>query len=354
MRGFAVLGMIVVNTLAFSRDAYGYRPDFAFLAHSPWAGFTFADFVFPAFIFMAGFSVAISLQHRTAIDGALLRRIAGRTLALLAIGFLLTNISWFSHMDRGEWRLPGVLQRIGLCYFATALLFVSCGMRMRLILAALVLLVYWPLTLLPVGHHSTDLMVQGANFVSWFDRTILGPHIFTTGPQGYDPEGLLSTLPAMAQCLLGAAAGQWLLRNRDKPNAPLQLALAGVASAALGLAWSPFFPIIKNIWTSSYVLFSTGLALMLLALFYWAVDRRRLRSPAVTFLEAFGFNALLAYVLQGLAQLLPATGDMHAIGEASLKADLPAVMANIPVLAFIVMLWIPLEFLRRRRWIVKI
>ncbi|HEY3779055.1 MAG TPA: heparan-alpha-glucosaminide N-acetyltransferase domain-containing protein [Rhizomicrobium sp.] len=355
MRGFAVLGMIVVNTLAFMPAAYGYRPDYAFLAHSPWAGFTFADFVFPAFIFMAGFSVAVSMQRKPSLDWTLLRRIAARSAGLLVIGFLLTNIDWFGHMDQGTWRLPGVLQRIGVCYFATALLFVTCGFRMRLLIGAAVLLLYWPLTLLPFPHHSTDLMVPGANFVSWLDRTILGPHIFATGSRGFDPEGLLSTLPAMAQCLLGAVVGEWLLRNRDSAAAPRQLAVTGFASAALGLAWSPLFPVIKNIWTSSFVLFSTGLAMLLLALFYWAFDRKQVRFPAVTFLEAFGLNALLAYVLQELAQLMPAAGgDMHAIGAASLKTDMPALMANLPVIAFIVMLWIPLEFLRRRRWIVKI
>jgi predicted acyltransferase len=354
MRGFTVLGMIVVNTLTFTRTSYGYRPDFAFLAHSAWAGFTFADFVFPAFIFIAGFSVAFSFQHRTILDWQLGRRIAGRTAALFAIGFLLTNIDWFGHMDEGSWRLLGVLQRIALCYCATAVLLVTCGMRTRLVVAALVLLLYWPLTLIPFSHQAT-LTIPGANFVSWFDREILGSHILAGGPHGYDPEGLLSTLPAMAQCLLGAAAGQWLLKNRDKANAPLKLVMAGVALAALGLAWSPIFPIVKNIWTSSFVLFSTGLALILFALCYWALDRKHFRSPAITFLEAFGLNALLAYVLQELAGLFPAAnGDMHAIGAASLKSDLPALMANLPVLAFIVVLWFPLEYLRRRRWIVKI
>lgn len=355
MRGFAVLGMIIVNTLAFMPGAYGYRPDSSFLAHSPWAGFTFADFVFPAFIFMAGFSVAVSLQHRTELTGALIRRVVGRTFALFAIGFLLTNIDWFGRIDHGDWRLMGVLQRIGLCYFATALLFVVCKARSRIILAALVLLLYWPLTLLPVGHEPADLMMRGANFVSWFDRTVLGRHIFMSGPHGYDPEGLLSTLPAMAQCLLGAMAGEWLLKNRGKTGAARRLALVGFASAAVGLAWSPFFPIVKNIWTSSYVLVSTGLALMLFALAYWALDCKRLRFPAVTFLETFGLNALLAYVLQELAGLMPAAGgDMHAIGAASLKTDLPALMANLPVLAFVLLLWFPLEYLRRRRWILKV
>jgi predicted acyltransferase len=354
MRGFAVLGMIVVNTLASTRDTYGFRPSFAFLAHSRWAGFTFADFVFPAFIFMAGFSVAVTMRQTTKLDGALFRRIAMRSFVLFALGFLLTNIDWLCHPARGDWRLMGVLQRIGLCYFATALLFVTLRPRMLVAVAALVLLLYWPLALIPVPHETTNLLVPGANFISWLDRAWLGPHAFATGAHGFDPEGLLGTLPAMAQCLIGALAGAWLLKNRDTASAPQSLALAGAGCTALGLLWSPYFPIVKNIWTSSYVLFSTGLALLLLSLAYWALDRRHFRFPAVTFLEAFGMNALLAYMLQELAQLIPAGDQMHALSTASHGMEASFLVTNLPVLIFILMLWVPLEFLRRRRWAVKI
>jgi predicted acyltransferase len=353
MRGFAVIGMIVVNALATSKDAYGFQPDYSFLSHSPWAGFTFADFVFPAFIFMAGFSVAASLR-RARLDWRVLRRIGARTAGLMALGFLLTNITWFGNMDHGDWRLLGVLQRIGICYFATAILFVACGARARLLLALLVLLVYWPLTLIPIPGHATNLFLPGANFVTFFDHMVLGSHALVTGRGGYDPEGLLSTLPAIAQCLLGALAGDWLLNNRAVERAPWKLAAAGAVTLAIGLAWSPFFPIIKNIWSSSYVLFSTGLVMLLLALSWWAIDRKRLSFWGVTFLEAFGVNALLAYVIQETAQLLPAGREMHAIGAASMKMEAPVLMTNLPIVAFLVMLWVPLEFMRRRRWIVRL
>lgn len=354
VRGLAVIGMIVVNTLAFSNDAYGYHPDFAFLSHSVWAGFTFADFVFPAFIFVAGFSIAASLRRRTCLDRQVFLRIGWRTLALIAIGFLLTNITWFGQMDHGDWRALGVLQRIGLCYFATAVLFVACGPRTRLVLSLVLLAAYWPLTLIPVPHQATNLLVPGANFVSFVDRLVLGSHALVTGPHGYDPEGLLSTLPAIAQCLLGASIGEWLLKNREESSAPWRLAAFGAASLLAGLVWSPFFPIVKNIWSSSFVLVSTGLALLLVSIAYWALDRERMRFRGVTFFEAFGVNALLAYVMQELAQLLPAGNGMHALGTAGHQMVASALVENLPVLIFIVMLWLPLEFLRRRCWIVKI
>lgn len=352
MRGFAVLGMIVVNTLASCRDSYGFNPAFGFLAHSRWAGFTFADFVFPAFIFMCGFSVAVSLRHRV-LDWQIFRRISSRTLALLVLGFLLTNVVWFGDMGHGSWRLMGVLQRIGICYFTTALLFLACRPRTQVAISLLILLLYWPLALIPASGHP-DLFVPGANFISFIDRTTLGPHILIAGAAGFDPEGLLSTLPAIAQCMLGAVAGAWLLENRATDSAPLKLAIAGAVSLCTGLAWSPFMPVIKNIWTSSYVLVSTGLALLLLSVSYWALDKQRFAPHGLGFLQAFGANALLAYIVQQTAQLLPAGDDLRAIGAASQHSDFSAAVANFPVIIFIVMLWLPLEFMRRRRWILRL
>src|SRR5437016_8949342 len=163
-RGFAVVGMMVVNTIAFSNLSYGYHPASQLFSHSWWAGFTFADFVFPAFIFIAGFSTAVSLR-RTRADWQIMRRIVARTFVLLALGFLLANVTLFE--EGGAWRLLGVLQRIGLCYFATALLFLVCGPRARLILCFSLLVLYWPLTLLPAPGGMTNLLVPGANFISW-------------------------------------------------------------------------------------------------------------------------------------------------------------------------------------------
>jgi len=354
MRGFAVIGMIVVNTITFSNISYGYHPAAQILSHSLWAGFTFADFVFPAFIFTAGFSIAIALRH-SSLGWHTFGRICVRAFALLALGFLLANVTLFE--QAGTWRCFGVLQRIGLCYFATALLFLCCGQRARLILALALLALYWPLALLPIPNEAINLVAPGANFISYIDRSVLGVHALVTGPHGYDPEGLLSTLPAFAQCLLGATAGEWLLKNRARRDALPKLAAAGAASLLIGLCWSPFFPLIKNIWSSSFVLVSSGLAALLFCAFYWVLDEKKVTVRGTSFLEAFGINALLAYILQELAQLLPAAGalgDMHAIGSASLKLDMPGVVGNLPVLAFILILWAPLEFMRRRHWIVKL
>jgi predicted acyltransferase len=310
--------------------------------------------VFPAFIFMAGFSIAASLR-RAQFNWQIMRRIATRTFALLALGFLLANVTFFQQAS--AWRGLGVLQRIGICYFVAALLFLSCGPRARLILSVCALALYWPLVLLPVPHEATNLLIPGANFVSFIDRSILGAHALVGGPHGYDPEGLLSTLPAIAQCLLGATAGEWFLNNRSRREAVPMLATAGNAAVVLGLCWSPVFPLVKDLWTSSFVLVSSGLATIMFCAFCWALDEKKFRLRGAAFLQAFGINALLAYILQELAQLLPAAGalgDMHAIGSASLNTQLPGVIGNLPVLVFILILWAPLELMRRRRWIVKL
>ena len=353
MRGFVVIGMIVVNAIAYSNVTYGYHAASQFLSHSRWAGFTFADFVFPAFIFMAGLSIAIALRHAPR-DWQVIRRICSRSMGLLALGFLLTNITQLGNAGFGDWRLLGVLQRIGICYAVTALLFLAWGPRARLILSLSLLLLYWPLTLLAVPHEATNLLVPGANFISWFDRLVLGPHLLVAGPHGYDPEGLLSTLPAIAQCVLGASVGEWFFRNRAHSDALPKLAAAGAAALILGLAWSPLFPIVKNIWSSSFVLVSTGVTTLVFCAFYWMLDELQFRPRGTAFLEAFGINALLAYVIQESAQLLPAAGDMHTIGTASLNSSFPSLVGNLPVVAFILILWGPLELMRRRRWIVRI
>ena len=351
MRGFAVIGMIVVNTIAFSSDSHGSAPVSRFVSHSAWAGFTFADFVFPAFIFLAGFSVAVSLRHAS-FEWPVVRRIATRAILLCTLGFVLANLARF--FEPGNWRYLGVLQRIGLCYLATALLYLASGTRARLVIALALLAVYWPLVALPVPHQTTNLLVPGTNFVSWLDRLVLGSHALVTGAHGYDPEGVLSTLPAVAQCLLGAAFGEWFMKTRGTDAALPRLTAAGAASLLLGLCWSPFFPVVKNIWTGSFVFVSSGLSALLFCALYWALDRKKFHVPGAAFLQAFGANALFAYIVQELAQLLPAGGEMHAIGTAGARMDMPSVMAAVPVVAFLLILWAPLAVMRRRRWYVRL
>lgn len=352
MRGAVVVGMIVVNALAFSSHTYGLS-DFGVLTHSKWAGFTFADFVFPAFIFMAGVSIAASIRTESGAYGRLVGRVSARVVRLMVLGFLFSNIPWV--IGDANWRIMGVLQRIGICYFASAMLFATVAWRFRALAAASILLVYWPVAMWPLPNgQPTDLFLPGANFASWLDRNVLGAHAFAVGPDGFDPEGLLSTMPAIAQCLLGTLAGQWLFVRKGAPEELKYFASAGVALAGAGFVWSLIFPMVKNIWTSSYVLFSTGLAMVLLAAFVWLLDVRRFKPWGLSFFESFGCNAILAYGVHQLAQLIPASDGMRVLGAEAASSRLPQIMAFLPVAIFIAFLWLPLDLMRRKGWILKV
>jgi predicted acyltransferase len=202
LRGVAVIGMILVNEMAGMEP-----PVYPLLLHSRWAGLTIADVVFPSFLFMVGVSIPLSLKRNADADYS---RIAWRTLRLVLLGFILSNIFWFSQFSSGSWRLFGVLQRIGLVYGVCALMFLKVSPRIRLIVAAAILVLYWPLTLIPaLDGLPNDIWVRGHNFIGSVDRVLLGAgnHIYVPGREGYDPEGLLGTLPAIAQGLIGLAVG---------------------------------------------------------------------------------------------------------------------------------------------------
>ena len=198
MRGAVVTGMIVVN---FSMLGAGFR-QFAIypvLAHADWVGFTIADFVFPAFIFMVGVSIALASRGSQALNARNIKPIVSRSVRLFVVGFILTNLlyQWMHGWPfDGGFRLMGVLQRISLCYAAAALLQYRLSARALFGVAIAILVLYWPLTLVPIPDGTgTNLWTEGTNFVSWFDRVALGSHRWVEGPTGYDTEGLLAPCP---------------------------------------------------------------------------------------------------------------------------------------------------------------
>jgi len=357
MRGLVIVGMITVNSAAFVKNVNGFDV-YPLLLHAKWAGFTLADFVFPSFVFMAGVSIAIALQGAAITRATLratLRATSARALRLFLAGLVISNLEWAADWTENGFRIMGVLQRIGLCYFAGASLFLTLSARARLILVIALLVLYWPLTLLPMpGGLATDLSEAGANFVSWSDRAILGPFNYVTEPLGFDPEGLVSTLPAIAQCLLGVAAGEWLRKNAHRENAARGLALAGAGLALAGFGWSFLFPFVKALWTSSFVLFSTGLATIILALCHWLFDRRQWRGAVATFLAAFGANAIFAYILHELASVLLGGDLMRWFDAVAGRILSPRAASLVPVAFFVVLIWAPLRYLQRRGWIVRI
>lgn len=282
--------MIVVNSP-------GGDETYAWVAHSPWNGLTPADLVFPAFLFSMGVSVAFSLRGRLELGesrSVLIRHILKRTALIFGLGLLVS--ATVSHPAEGL-RLTGVLQRIAACYLLASLLTLKTSPRARTATIAFLLAGYWALmTFTPVPGFGPGVLTPEGNLASWLDRRLLGGHLYA---HDYDLEGLLGTLPALATALIGVLAGDWLRSPGSPERKAAGLFKAGVGCAAAGLAWSPWFPINKTLWTSSYALVTAGVGLAALAFCFWAVELRQAAFWTKPF-EVFGRNSLLAYVLSGL------------------------------------------------------
>jgi predicted acyltransferase len=275
--------MVLVNNPGTWRAVY------APLRHADWHGLTPTDVIFPCFIFIVG--VAIPLSRPT--PGRVLRRAA----IIFALGIVLNGAPYF---DWSTIRIPGVLQRIAVCYLAAALLFLSTRWRTQVAVTAALLLGYWALlTLVPVPGYGRGDLGPEDNLAAWVDRAVLGaPHLWKVA-RIYDPEGILSTIPAIATALLGVLTGQWLQSGRDPRRIFAGLTVAGAIATVLGMAWGIVFPVNKSLWTSSYVLLTGGLALLLFAVCYWAIELRGRRRWAAPFV-VFGVNALLLFFFSTL------------------------------------------------------
>jgi predicted acyltransferase len=357
MRGLIVAAMIVVN-FSLGEDGFGGFPVYPTLVHAEWIGFTFADFVFPAFLFMVGMSISLTAPSNAGLDAASMRRICMRTIRLFALGFLLSNFLYLwihGWAFDGRFIVMGVLQRIGLCYGAAAILYRTVSVRTLGVVASALLVVYWPLTLIPTPDHLTvNLAVPGMNFVAWVDRTLLGRHVWVAGPSGYDTAGLLSTLPAIAQCLLGVSAGRLFNKDARTSKGLARFLIAGVLMSIAGLIWGHYFPIIKSLWTSSFVLLSTGLSMVLLTICQALLNRDILPVSIARFFIVFGRNAILAYALQFVLDtivLVPIVPAIHRL----LLSFTSATFASLCIaIAFMILIWVPLAALYRQNRIVHI
>ena len=301
-RGLTVAGMIIVNTPGSPEHVWWP------LDHAAWHGFTPTDLVFPAFLCAMGMALGLSFPRN--VDARLWRRVAWRVVALVAIGWawrLLVQGSF------EEFRLLGVLQRLGLCFGLAASFAIltvrrtsegkACLNPAAILIAIIVLLLgYWA-----AMAFGGDYTPEG-NLAGQIDRAVLGVnHMWRSGTDAagnvvYDPEGLLSTLPATANVLFGLLAALAWQRAREWRQATLWIAMAGVALVVLGLALAPWFPLNKRIWTSSFVLLTTGLSALLFAACVIATRSAAVRRLLVPF-DMFGMNAILAYMVSLLIGL---------------------------------------------------
>jgi predicted acyltransferase len=301
-RGLTVAAMILVNNPGDWGNVY------APLLHAHWHGWTPTDLIFPFFLFIVGVSITFALGKDdrpgrfewSTKDRELVSKIARRGLTLFLLGFFL---NLFPRFDFANVRIMGVLQRIGIVYAVCALTYLRYSPRQQVNLVLLILIGYYLLmTFVPVpgvGYANPE-----TNFAAWLDSTILTPAHCYRPAKIWDPEGLLSTVPAIATGLLGLLTGRWLRSTRygntvRESQKALFLFLAGAMMALVGTLFDLVFPINKALWTSSYVLLSGGLAMCGLAIFYYLIDvRRSFRWSGV--LVAFGVNAITVFFLSGL------------------------------------------------------
>ena len=292
-RGLTIAGMVLVNNPG--SWAHIYWP----LAHAEWHGWTPTDLIFPFFLFIVGVAIPLAFGRRVDAGGTqrdLYLKVIKRTLIIFALGLFLNGFPYF---NLSTIRIPGVLQRIAVCYLLASIIFLKTRVRTQLVIVVVLLLVYWLLMacLSAPGFATGDLSKEGS-IASFIDRVVLGSHIWSQG-KVYDPEGLLSTIPALATTLLGVLTGQWLRTTKSDYEKVAAMFVAGMCCVVIGWAWNPFFPINKSLWTSSYVLFTGGLALQLLAFCYWVIDIKSYRAWAKPFV-VFGVNAIALFVGTGI------------------------------------------------------
>lgn len=300
-RGGTILLMILVN----NPGTWGaiYPP----LRHAEWHGWTPTDLVFPFFLFIVGVAIPLAFSKRLARGASrrdLLLKTIKRAAILFALGLGLALYSkgwrWIAGegLDLTTLRIMGVLQRIALCYLAASVLYLFVSSRTWLGVGLAILLGYWAvMAWVPVpGVGPAQIDVPEDTLAAWVDRAILGTHLWVGAGGLWDPEGLLSTFPAIVTTLLGMLAGTWFLRDELAPETrTIWLLVTGVVLSAVGGAWGWVFPVNKALWTSSYVLLTGGLAFSTLGVCYWVADVRKIQGWTPPFI-AYGVNALLVFV----------------------------------------------------------
>jgi len=383
-RGLTIAGMLLVN------DPGTWSAIFPPLEHAEWHGWTPTDLIFPFFLFIVGITTHLSLSARRARgddDSAIVKQILRRGLIIWFLGFLmamfpfyqwgtieaLPNASWW---DRIVWRLDhvrilGVLARIGIVYIIAGLLTFKTTLRQQIYIIAGLLFGYWfAMTLIPVpGENEIGALLlhtKDRNLAAYLDRAILTSKHIWTGSVTYDPEGILSTFPAIATAMLGVLTGRWLVQ-REKPllERITGLFAAGSLGMVVGLMWNWSFPINKNLWTSSYVIFTAGMACVALATIMWIVDYANVKWWTKPFV-VFGVNPIVAFVGSGVMARLIYTlwkvdyqgrsvSIQNAIYQSVFASWLPPRVASLAFALTFVLLWYGiLLVLYRRKIILKV
>jgi predicted acyltransferase len=307
-RGMTIAAMILVNNAGDGRHTYWP------LQHAAWNGWTPTDLIFPFFLFIVGVSMVFSFAARMARGQSrktLLLHALKRSAIIFALGIFLYAYPKF---DWHTARIPGVLQRIAVVYLLASILVLFTGRVVRIAVTAALLIGYWLLMkYVPVPGYGPGVLTMDGNLVGYIDRSLIYNHLYIA--HRFDPEGLLSIIPSLATCLLGVFTGEWMREDRAALRKVRGLLIGAAAGLVAGELWNIWFPINKMIWTSSYVLFTAGFALLIFAICYWTIDVRGWKRWAIPFL-IFGLNPIAIYFLASFAESVL---NVHHIGNDSIR-----------------------------------
>jgi predicted acyltransferase len=366
-RGATIAAMILVNNPG---GDHSYWP----LEHAEWNGWTPTDLIFPFFLFIVGVSLVFSFENRLNRGdsrAALLRHALRRAVIIFAIGLALNYTAVLASGSTHGLRIPGVLQRIGVCYLAASILFLYARPRTRVLVAAALLVGYWilmrfvPVPGFGVPGRDIPFLHPDVNLGAYLDRKFLLWGSTRLWEVTRDPEGLLSTLPAIATALLGVFTGEWLRSKLSQQTKALGMLAFGVAGLILGRTWAIWFPINKKLWTSSFVLFTAGFALVCLALCYWATDIKRWRGTWTKPFLIFGRNSITVYTIAWLFADVLYFFNVKLDGESVSGHDYiferffaplgsPSLTSLLFSLAFVLLCLVPIWLMDRRKIFLKI
>jgi predicted acyltransferase len=310
-RGLTIAAMILVN-FPGSWDAM-YWP----LEHADWVGLTPTDFIFPFFIFIVGISVTLSFSkqlQKGITRKQVLKKSLLRAVKIFGVGLALRLLPT---LDFSRFELPGVLQRIALIFLACAFLFLYTEWRTQLFVGAGILFGYWlVLMYIPVPGFGPGVLEPGKNLANWLDGIIIPSNLLNK--KGYDSEGILSTFPAIVTGISGLLAGKMLQQRKDKSQIVKHLVVTGILLAVAGYGIGSFFPIIKKIWTSSFMLVTSGWAFLVFALIYWLIEIKGIKAGTKLWI-IFGSNAIAIYVLADVFETLFLKTGVHDLAMLTMQ-----------------------------------
>ena len=301
-RGFTIAGMILVNNPGSWSHIYPQ------LEHAEWSGWTFTDWIFPFFLWIDGVAMTFSFAVRRSKgdnNTKLILNVLRRASIIFALGLFLAGfpfgLLWGHHLDLSTIRIPGVLQRIAVCYFIASFIYLYTSVRTQIIVIGALMVSYVLMMFyIPVPEFGAGLFERGRNFSAYIDSLILSGHMWGV-TKTWDPEGIISTIPAIATTLFGALTGDYLRNSEhNKIEKSAWLFVFGAGLLLIGATLDMWMPINKSLWTVSYTIFMAGWASCIFGIFYFLIDAKGIKKWAYPF-TVYGMNAIFVFVLSGVA-----------------------------------------------------